>query len=372
MTSARDIALFIDPFSYHFLNDRLFDPSVEKFNGEDILAPWLFLRDWFTKRGVSVHTADYLLEGKFVRSANIFVSFGMRQRYHAAMKLPNVVLSAFFAFESPTVEPGLYTELAAVQKSFKRVFTFTDAQSLAPFLRAPLTSHTFCLPSPLDSIREDLWNRQQRKFLVMINNNRLPAIKFNELYTERMRALEFFAHTGDIELYGKGWNGPSFLMGIGWMPGTVQKAIHTAREYWQHVRPVPALVAARTVYKGTIPSKLEALSSYTFSICFENVKLNGWITEKIFDCFAAGNIPVYWGALDIEKYVPAECFIDMRHFAGYEELRRYLKSVPPLQIKQYRENGRDFLCSTKFNPFTKLTFTERLARIIEEETGVQL
>jgi hypothetical protein len=49
-----------------------------------------------------------------------------------------------------------------------------------------------------------------------------------------------------------------------------------------------------------------------------------------------------------------------------------LKSVSPQQIKQYRENGRDFLRSAKFNPFTKLTFTERLARIIEEETGVQL
>jgi hypothetical protein len=48
MTSARDIALFIDPFSYHFLHDRLFDPSVEKLNGDNILTPWLYLRDWFT------------------------------------------------------------------------------------------------------------------------------------------------------------------------------------------------------------------------------------------------------------------------------------------------------------------------------------
>jgi hypothetical protein len=34
MTSASDISLFIDPFSYHFLNDRLFDRSVERFNGD--------------------------------------------------------------------------------------------------------------------------------------------------------------------------------------------------------------------------------------------------------------------------------------------------------------------------------------------------
>jgi hypothetical protein len=372
LTSARNISVFIDPFSYHFLRDRLFDRSAEKFNGDNILEPWLYLRDWFTRRGVSVHTADYLLEGKFVRDANIFVSFGMRERYRPAANLPNVILSAFFAFESPTVEPALYKALKGIQKHFRRVFTFSDAQSLKPFLRAPLKSELFCLPTPLDSVREDLWTRQDRKFLVMINNNRLPAIKFNELYTERMRAIEFFAHTGDIELYGKGWAGPSFLMGIGWMPGTAQKVIHKTRDYWQRVRAVPALVAARKVYKGTIPSKLEALSQYTFSICFENVILNGWVTEKIFDCFAAGNIPVYRGPPDIEKYVPPECFIDMRRFANYAELRDCLKSLSRQEIKQYRENGRDFFHSAEFKPFTKLTFTERLARLIEEDTGARL
>ena len=372
MTTARDIALFIDPFSYHFLHDRLFDATFGTGGGDNMFAPWLYLRDWFTRRGVSVHTADYLLEGKFVRGANIFVSFGMRERYRAAANLPNVVLSAFFAFESPTVDPKLYKGLAAVQKSFKRVFTFTDAQSLSPFLSAPLKSDLFCLPSPLDSVREDLWGRQNRKFLVMVNNNRLPTIKLNELYTERMRAIEFFAHTHDIELYGNAWDGPSHLMSIGWMPGTAQKVIHKTRDYWQRMRPVPALVAARKVYKGTIPSKLEALSQYTFSICFENVKLNGWITEKIFDCFAAGNIPVYLGPPDIEKHIAPECFIDMRRFANYKDLRQHLKSLSAQEIERYRENGRDFLSSTKFTPFTKLTFTERLARIVEEETGAQL
>jgi alpha(1,3/1,4) fucosyltransferase len=296
----------------------------------------------------------------------------MRERYRRLANLPNVILSAFFAFESPTVEPGLYKGLTAVQKFFKRIFTFSDAQSLKSFLRAPLKSDLFCLPTPLDSAREDLWSRQDRKFLVMINNNQLPAIKFNELYTERMRAIEFFARTGAIELYGQGWAGPSHLMGIGWMPGTAQKVIHRARGYWQRVRPLPALVAARKVYKGTIPSKLEALSHHAFSICFENVKLNGWVTEKIFDCFAAGNIPVYWGAPDIEKRIAPECFIDMRGFADYEELRHHLKSLSAQDIKRYRENGRDFFRSAQFQPFTKLTFTKRLGRLIEEDTGARL
>lgn len=371
MLPPRDMTLFIDPFSHHFERDRLFDPATEKFNGEDILAPWLYLRDWFTQRGVAVHTADRLVRGEVHNKKNVFVSFGLRKRCRAVAGRPDVILSAFFAFESPVVEPTLYSGLKHIQHYFKRIFTFSDTDSLRPFLRAPLQSQRFLLPTPLDAAREEFWRNRDRKFLVMINNNRLPAVYRNELYTERMRAVAFFARTGEIDLYGKYWDQPSTQMGIGWMPGTLQIIRHELLKQWQRLRPVPLLVAARRVYRGTVWSKLKALSQYTFSVCFENAILNGWVTEKIFDCLAAGNIPIYWGAPDIEKYVPSDCFIDMRRFSGYEELRSYLKSLSPDQIQEYREKGRAYFHSPQFQPFTKQAFTDLLARVISEDTGVQ-
>jgi hypothetical protein len=161
-------------------------------------------------------------------------------------------------------------------------------------------------------------------------------------------------------------------MGIGWMPGTLQMLMRKAQIHWQRVRPVPVLLTARRVYKGTVPSKLEALSRDTFSISFENLVIDGWVTEKIFDCFAVGTIPVYWGARDIEELVDPDAFIDMRKFADYGELGRFLKSLGPREIERYRESGREFLRSERFVPFTKQAFTERLARIVEEDTGVAL
>jgi len=372
MVTPRDISLFIDPFSYHFDRDRLFDPATEKFNGDDILAPWLYLRDWFTERGVAVHTADRLIRGEVRNTKNVFVSFGLRKRCRAAAQRSDVILSAFFAFESPVVEPTLYAGLAKIQHYFKRIFTFCSPESLLPFLRAPLQSQRFRIPSPIASVRENLWSNRDRKFLVMINNNRLPAVYWNELYSERMRAVEFFSRTGEIDLYGKRWNEPSAQMGIGWMPGTLQHIRNELLKQWQRLRPVPLLVAARRVYRGTVWSKLEALCQYNFSLCFENVILDGWVTEKIFDCLAVGAIPIYWGAPDIETYVPSGCFIDMRKFANYAELRDFLKSLSPAEIRAYRENGRDYLSSPKFYPFTKQAFTDLMARLITEDTGVQL
>src|SRR5581483_8791506 len=88
----------------------------------------------------------------------------------------------------------------------------------------------FEIPYPIEHIREDLFARKDRKFLIVINHNKLPALDWNDLYVERMRAVEFFARTNDIDLYGKAWDGPSFLIGMPpWVPGTAQRLHRWAR-----------------------------------------------------------------------------------------------------------------------------------------------
>jgi hypothetical protein len=106
--------------------------------------------------------------------------------------------------------------------------------------------------------------------------------------------------------------------------------------------------------------------------CFENVVLKGWVTEKIFDCLVTGTIPIYWGATDIDAFVPPDCFIDMRQFESYDDLRRFLKSLDEKSIEEYRENGRAYLSSPQFQPFTKQAFVDIMARLVEEDAGVQL
>jgi len=371
MTDPAKVALFIDPFSYHFTDDKLFAAQTTSGLGDNLSARWLQLRDWFERRGLAVHTADYLLRNEHRRDANVFVSLGMRRRYRMVAQRADVTLSAFYAFESPTVEPALYRGLAEVQRRFKRVFTFAEPTALAPFVTATLRSELFRKPSPVEAVREDLWARRDRGFLVMINNNHLPAIRARELYSERLRAIEYFSASGEMDLYGKGWDVPSYEMGIGWMPGTLQKLRRRVQGAWQRIRPVPALVAARRIYKGTVPSKLDALSRYDFSICFENAEVGGYVTEKIFDCLATGTVPVYRGATDIETIVWPECFIDMRRFADYGELARFLKALDAKEIARYREAGRAFFASQDFQPFTQQAFIDRLARIVAEDTGIE-
>jgi hypothetical protein len=163
-------------------------------------------------------------------------------------------------------------------------------------------------------------------------------------------------------------------MGETWVPSSLQRVLRAARTRWERLRPPddPLREAARAAHRGLATPKLDVLAGYTFALCFENSILSGWVTEKIFDCFYAGTVPVYWGAPDIERWIPKECFVDMREFDGYEHLREHLLSMPAAQIEDYRVAARDFFRSDGFRPFSKRAFAESVGRIVEEDTGARL
>ena len=72
--------------------------------------------------------------------------------------------------------------------------------------------------------------------------------------------------------------------------------------------------------------KVKCINDYKFVFVFENTeKINGYITEKIFDVFYGGSIPIYFGAENIEDYIDSKCFIDFRKFQSLGDLYFYLK-----------------------------------------------
>ena len=67
-------------------------------------------------------------------------------------------------------------------------------------------------------------------------------------------------------------------------------------------------------------AKLEFLSSYRFTIAFENTSADGYITEKIVHALIAGSIPVYWGSPDVaERYNP-DAFVNCHDFGSFGEV----------------------------------------------------
>lgn len=370
--TAGDITLFIDPVSSHFERDRLFELSTSRLGGAQVLAPYLHLRDWMGLRGIAVHTADLLARGEAIAERNIYVSLGMRHRYPRLVERDDVIPSAFFALECPIVEPKLYRDLHAASRAFRRTFSYSSSEALRPFLTGPVAVQPFRIPQSFDAVDERIWAYDDRGFLTIINANKLPRIQVGELYTERLRATAFFGHLQEIDLYGIGWDVPPYRMGETWVPATAQRGIRSVQAAWHRVRTPPLLAAARRAYRGPVPDKAETLGRYRFAICFENMVLDGWITEKLFDCLYSGTVPVYLGAPDIERWVPKDCFVDMRDFNGYPQLREFLHQLSPSEVRSYREAARDFIASERFAPFSQHTFAELFGRLVEEDTGVCL
>jgi hypothetical protein len=145
-----------------------------------------------------------------------------------------------------------------------------------------------------------------------------------------------------VDLYGRNWT-KWWSRNSLWLP------------YWKNRN------ALLSIYKGSCVSKLEVLSQYDFALCFENMQMQGYITEKIFDCFYAGTVPVYWGAQDIAKYIPANSFIDFKNFQNTRELKNHLQQMSLAEILEYKQAARDFLISP-----AGMSFYNSLTEIIEK------
>ena len=375
--SASDVAVYFDPPTHHLFGDRLFDSGKNIYSGDDILAPYAAVKKRLESRGVVVHTADFLPTSSDGRR-HLLISFGVPDRmasrsvrkYIALSQRPDVTLSAFFAMECPIVEPTLFESLPLQQRHFKRTFSWSDAEALLPFTRTRVEVSHFCWPQSFGAVHEEIWSQRDRKFLLMMNANKLPRLYVDELYTARLRAVAFFHRYGEVDLYGRNWDAAPTRVGKTWTPAVLRRFRSRSWSIGQRLFPDPLYLAARAAWRGAARSKSQTLGQYRFALCFENSRLKGWMTEKLFDCFFAGTVPIYWGAPEVLDWVPKECFIDMRQFHDFAQLRSFLMSLTPADEQRYREAARDYLVSPRFDPFRLESFVDIVDRIVVADAGL--
>ena len=114
-------------------------------------------------------------------------------------------------------------------------------------------------------------------------------------------------------------------------------------------------------YKGTVSNKYEIMSQYKFAFSYENISgYNGYITEKIFDPFIAGTVPIYLGSENILDYIPNNTFIDIRNFNDFYHLYNYLTNLNQLEYDEYLHNIKNFLISKDAQKFSSDTFAKTI------------
>jgi hypothetical protein len=324
----RGSEIFIDPPYAVYNRDNLFNLADATLNRDGQLLPYHRLREHLLAQGKKVRTADYLLSSADVTNQNEYFSLGLADNYRRISADRSARLAAFIIMEPPVVAPQLYAELPALTSLFDHVYVHNteghgyslDGVDLKKLRR-------FYWPIPYLGVLEPFWNNRERlKRIVVINGSHNPKSRFGELYSARIHAMAELAKFGVVDLYGRGWDRWWSRNSLWW-------------PYWSNIKTL------MSIYKGSCHSKYEVLQHYDFCLCFENMAMNGWITEKIFDCLYVGTIPLYLGAPDISKYIPTSAYIDCRNFTSPRELWKYVSNLTTFQIQEMRDAGKVFLKS---------------------------
>ena len=329
-------------------SDKVFDGDYmfSQTDESHLLYPLFYLKKELRKRDVDIHTsdilpkeqADYILYNDYPKSNN----FGIVDAPQASEKDRSFLLS----LECPIIRPENYK--IKYHSKFKKVLTWHD--DLVASNDTKYVKSNFC-----NNLREvNTSNSQRSGFLVCIaGNKKIDAAE--ELYSERLKVIKWFESSGnpDFDLYGNGWGSGKVSSNRWYRP------LNRIFSY------LPDNRKTHSSWKGRAESKTEVLSKYKFNLCFENAKsYPGYITEKIFDSFFAGTVPVYWGASNIENYIPSDCYIDFRAFNSISDCYEFLKTVSDDQIVIYQQSMQRFLESEKSYQFSLKCFVNTVLSVI--------
>ena len=107
---------------------------------------------------------------------------------------------------------------------------------------------------------------------------------------------------------------------------------------------IPKLDVYGRGYKE-IPTKLDGLKDYKFSIAIENDKVDYYFTEKIIDCFITGTIPIYWGCPSIGNFFDINGILT---FNTIDELNDIINNLDNEYEKRFESVKTNFELSKKY------------------------
>jgi hypothetical protein len=235
---------------------------------------------------------------------------------------------------------------------FDKIFTFHD--DLIDDIKIFKNNYSFDL-RPNEYLDYD----SKTGFICLISGNKYSNY-VNELYSERYYLINYFEKHQEFQfsLYGTNWENAykdKYYKFI--------KFLHKYRFTYYTFKLLDITLSITKLdkflkmnhsnFKGPLSPKIPKLREYKFNICYENTSdINGYITEKIFDCFLAGCVPIYLGAPNIKDYIPSNTFIDRRDFKDNHELIKYLNGISPEIYLNFQNKILSFLKSDKAIQFS--------------------
>ena len=299
--------------------NRLFDTASSR---DNILERFYLLRESLQSVGMVCQTADMFVPS----TINVLVFHDILNELSTVLKTVkfNPSVRLIYMPNEPAFVAPLHDEKVLPQLPVDVVLTWNDRiVGKFPHVIKCNIGQPVIDPEKIPNVPFS-----DKKFICSIFANK-PSIVPGSLFAERIRSIDFFNRQPlGMDLYGIGWETSAYSF------------IHNA-------------------YRDQCGNKKTVQQQYKFSIAYENVeKIPGLITEKIFDCFAAGTVPIYLGAPNIEDYIPASCFIDFRRFTDYCQLYDYLANMSEAEYQSYLDAAKEFINGPQYQIFTSTHYAK--------------
>lgn len=320
-----------------YLKNKVFDINDNLVNRDNYAYSYFKLKDVFLENGINLSTYDI----NPIEKSEIIIYNDMPKNLP---KEEDIKKSYLLLFESELIKPENWN--LEKHKYFNKIFTWDDRIINNKKYFKINFSHLYP-----ENINKDLSKKE--KLCTLIAGNKQVEHPL-ELYTKRIEAIKWFEkyYPTDFDFYGMGWNEHTLsnkYLNFMFKKSKLSKIFN------------PKFPS----YKGKIDSKKNVLEKYKFAICYENARdIDGYITEKIFDCFFAGCIPIYWGANNITDHIPKECFIDKREFVTYEKLYQFITEISDNTYIKYLEAIESYLNSKKSDQFKAEFFAKTIVEAV--------
>jgi hypothetical protein len=248
-------------------------------------------------------------------------------------------------WESEIINPK-NTETAS-HYIFKKIFTYDDR--IIDGIKYIKVPYSFNIPKAIEK-------KFEGKLLCCLIAGNKYSYEKKQLYSERRKIINWFEENApkDFSLFGRGWNKVI-------PPRNIIDKFINKYSVFNYFR-----MNIYSTYNGEVHDKAKTLSKYKFSFCFENYENSiGYISEKIFDSFFSGCVPVYFGCNNITNYIPKECFIDYKAFNCISELHRFMAMMDKSTYNDYLYSIEKYLNSDLAFIFSNQYFSNSIINNIK-------
>lgn len=325
-----------------YLNDEIFNPD-SKLNRDNCLSFYRKLKELLAEIQIELHTQD-MIENDIL---DIVIFADIPKNPSVIHKYPKKCKKIVLIYESEVIKPWNWDKNRHLD--FDYIFTWND--DFIDNVKYFKFNFSFD-PAGFVPINQEV---KKKYDLVLMCGNHVSKHK-KSLYHLRKELINFFEKNNDLnfKFWGPGWDKDFRLPAL------------SNRYTKKLLSSFPIIFKNYKNYGGFAKDKIMILRESKFNFCIENATgFNGYITEKIFDCFKGRCIPIYLGPPNIQKFIPSDCYINFSQFKSMSELAAFIKGMTVEDQNAYLKNIDNFVNNLKDSEFTDSHNANNIKNIIQ-------